>query len=107
MYKFGPTFYFRSSEQLAKAMKLLGSKRYFALTVKNHFAIADCDDEGTLLKSYCVIQVADFFDKEEHTSKLAICSCKAATQQRLRLKGMKKEIVSETLDNCTKKEEDL
>ena len=77
------------------------------MTDKNHFAIADCDDQGALLKSYCVIQVADFFDKEEHTSKLAICSCNAATQQRLRLKGTKKEIVSETLDNFTKKEEDL
>ena len=88
-------------------MKLLASKRYFALTFENNFAVADCDDEGNLLRSYCVIQVVNFFDSEKNTSELAICSCKSATQQKLRLKENKTEIFNETLANFTQREEGL
>ena len=88
-------------------MKLLASKRYFALTFENNFTVADCDDEGNLLRSYCVIQVVNFFDSEKNTSELAICSCKSATQQKLWLKETKTEIFNETLANFTQSKDGL
>ena len=67
-----------SSRQIAAEKiyigELLKSKRYFALSKNNFYAVADCEESSTLNYTYCIVERLTFHDTSKKES-LFLCSC--------------------------------
>ena len=85
---------------------LKASARFFALSQKDHFAVADCDSKGNLNNKYCLLQMVVFSDNAS-TAPIFLCSCEEYTSHRARLLAINHHIDKEQLSSFIAKEKAL
>lgn len=71
---------------------LEATKVYFPLSDRSHFAIADCNVEGKLIKTFAILEKLQFNNSDGTPFHLFACMCTDGTLQRERLRLLNREV---------------
>ncbi|XP_066271346.1 uncharacterized protein [Branchiostoma lanceolatum] len=80
------------------------TKRCFRLMQGDHFAVADCSEDGILKRTYCIIERRQFEDDTGSEEFLFACTCKKAAMQTALLTSCLRTVKSERLAEFAKRE---